>query len=82
MSADNFDGTVEKEILAMQDLSDSFKGEIILRASMKNGEFSFSANTTGEWVTILDRVDATYLSTSKAGGFIGTILGVYASSNE
>jgi len=82
MSPDNFDGTVEKVILAKKDLSASFKGEIFLRASMKDGEFSFAANTTGEWETILDGIDATYLSTSKAGGFIGTIIGIYASSNE
>lgn len=82
MSGDNFDGTVEKEILAKQELPGDFKGEILLRASMKDGEFSFETNTTGEWETILEGIDATYLSTEKAGGFIGTIIGIYASSNE
>jgi xylan 1,4-beta-xylosidase len=82
MSGDNFDGTVEKLILAKKDLPENFKGEILLRASMNDGEFSFSANTTGEWETILSGIDATYLSTEKAGGFIGTVIGIYASSND
>src|SRR5690554_547873 len=82
MSGDNFDGTVEKVILAQKDLSANYKGEILLRASMKDGEFSFETNTNGEWETLLEGFDATYLSTEKAGGFIGTLIGLYASSNE
>ena len=64
------------------DLLENFKGEILLRASMKDGAFSFAANTAGEWETISGGIDETYLSTEKAGGFIGTLIGIYASSNE
>jgi xylan 1,4-beta-xylosidase len=82
MSGDNFDGTVEKVILAQKDISANYKGEILLRVSMKDGEFSFEANTNGKWETLLEGIDATYLSTEKAGGFVGTLMGLYASSNE
>ncbi len=82
MSGENFDGTVEKVVLTQKDISEIYTGEILLRVSMKDGEFSFEANTNGEWETLLDGVDATYLSTEKAGGFVGTVMGPYASSNE
>ncbi len=82
MSADNFDGTVEKVLIAKKDISSEFKGEILLKASMQNGRISFASNTTGKWETLIDNIDARYLSTEKAGGFVGTVMGIYASSNE
>jgi alpha-N-arabinofuranosidase len=36
----------------------------------------------GAWQTIAQGVDAVNLSTSHAGGFIGTLIGLYASSNH
>jgi hypothetical protein len=32
---------------------------------MKDGQFSFEANTNGKWETLAEGIDATYLSTEK-----------------
>lgn len=42
--------------------------------------FYFSHDNTS-WVELGDGYDAAFLSTSQAGGFVGTIVGAYASSN-
>jgi xylan 1,4-beta-xylosidase len=39
--------------------------------------FAYST-VAGGWVTLLDRADATLLSTEVAGGFVGAVVGLYA----
>jgi len=82
LSADKIEGKVEKVILAKKDISSEYKGKILLKAFMQNGKIGFAINTSCRWDTIVEGIDATYLSTGKAGGFVGTIIGLYASSKE
>jgi len=64
-------------------LPGSFSGQIDLKAQSKNGEFAFWFKTPKkDWQLVKDGIDAKYLSTENATGFIGTILGLYVSSDE
>jgi xylan 1,4-beta-xylosidase len=81
--AERKEGLVEKAILSTKELPATFKGNIDLKVQCEKGRFSFWYKTgSSEWQLVMDNVDATYLSTERAGGFIGTILAMYASSNE
>lgn len=74
---------VDKEILAQQELTNGFKGKIHLKVQCSGGKFSFFYKVKGnDWNLLASDIDASYLSTERAGGFIGTILGFYASSND
>jgi len=78
------DGSVSKVEIAHQTLPRRFRGEIDLKAEMDQGKLSFSYRLggRGNWILLQDAVDARYLSTAEAQGFIGTIIALYASSNE
>jgi len=78
------DGSVSKIEIAHQTLPRRFRGEIDLKAEMDQGKLSFSYRLggRGNWTLLQDAVDARYLSTAEAQGFIGTIIALYASSNE
>ncbi|MFN2235599.1 MAG: glycoside hydrolase family 43 protein [Anaerolineales bacterium] len=57
-------------------------GRIYLKVEAKGQDYQFSAaNQFGEWLTLGDPVDGRVLSTPVAGGFTGTYIGMYASSN-
>ncbi len=43
--------------------------------------FAFKEEGQEEWTYIVKDTDAKILSTDVAGGFVGTILGMFASSN-
>ena len=74
---------VAKEIVVLNQLPYEFRGKINLRVQCSSGNFSFFYKINKkEWKLIAEGLDASYLSTERAGGFIGTILGFYASSNE
>lgn len=47
-----------------------------------NYNFSFSTDDGKTWQTVAENVDAGYTSTAVAGGFTGTVVGMYASSAE
>jgi GH35 family endo-1,4-beta-xylanase len=52
-----------------------------LRISGDCGKYSFVASFDGiNWQNIAENVDATNLSTNVAGGFVGTLIGPYATS--
>lgn len=56
-------------------------GDIRLRIAVRGGKIDFyTATGHGEWSTLLKDADATILSTKKAGGFVGTVIGPYAFS--
>jgi alpha-N-arabinofuranosidase len=53
-----------------------------LKIEIKGGLCSFYVKEgKNDWKLILENADNSILSTEKAGGFVGTILGMYASSN-
>jgi alpha-N-arabinofuranosidase len=54
-------------------------GPIHLKIDARGGRYDFSyALRPGAWVVLTRDVDGTTLSTKVAGGFVGTMLGVYA----
>ncbi len=81
--AENQEGVVNKVVLESIELPGSFSGHIDLKAESKNGQLAFLYKTgNSDWQMVKDGIDARYLSTENATGFIGTILGMYVSSNE
>jgi alpha-N-arabinofuranosidase len=49
-----------------------------LRIESDGQSFRFLYQTDGEWQTLAQDVPARYLSTAEAGGFTGTVIGMYA----
>ncbi len=68
-----------EEILAEQPLS---AGRVFLKIEAHEQAYHFSAATEPEqWRVIAAHVDGRILSTPVAGGFVGTVIALYASSN-
>lgn len=58
------------------------EGCIYLLVEAYGQSYSFYASTRPErWVPVAERIDGRLLSTPVAGGFVGTYIGMYASSN-
>lgn len=58
------------------------KKTVYLKIQPKGNEYAFYYGFSPEkWILLKDNVDGTYLSTSVAGGFVGTTLAMYTSSN-
>jgi xylan 1,4-beta-xylosidase len=66
-------------VLASAPLAVSPDATIYLRIRARGGRYDFSyASRPEAWVLLRGDVDATILSTRVAGGFVGTMLGMYA----
>jgi alpha-N-arabinofuranosidase len=56
-----------------------FEGDsVALTVQADGGKMAFSYTAAGKTETLADKVDTTFLSTRKAGGFVGTVIGPYA----
>jgi xylan 1,4-beta-xylosidase len=55
----------------------SGSGPVILTISDRGGSMHFEYAVAGQRRTLIDNVDATLLSTERAGGFVGTVVGPY-----
>ncbi len=56
-------------------------GAVSLRIAADGPTYAFSyATTPGDWRSLAANVDGSLLSTERAGGFVGVLLGMYASS--
>ncbi len=59
------------------------ENEVLLKIEAKEGTYSFSyAYNPGEWTLLKDSVDAKFLSTRVAGGFVGCMYAMYATSQK
>jgi alpha-N-arabinofuranosidase len=68
-------------VIARAPLSLAAAKPIYLAIDANGGSYSFRyALTPGTWRTLLANADGSILSTKTAGGFVGTLLGVYATS--
>ncbi|MHA6249051.1 glycoside hydrolase family 43 protein [Pontibacter sp. CAU 1760] len=69
-------------VLAEKALSRSERGKpLYLKTEFDKGKISFYYSTKeGDWKLLQDNVDGTFLSTRVSGGFVGTTLGMYATS--
>ena len=56
-------------------------GPIRFRISARSGRYDLAYAVRGAWTTLAEDVDATNLSTEKAGGFVGTMIGPFAQRN-
>jgi xylan 1,4-beta-xylosidase len=68
------------ELLAQQALTDGSK-PVKLRIEGKGDTYSFYFSKGAQWELLQDKVDAKLLSTQVAGGFIGCLFGMYATSS-
>jgi len=68
-----------EEILAEQPIA---AGRLVLKVEANEQAYSFYvANEPGQWLPVAEAVDGRILSTPVAGGFVGTYIAMYASSN-
>ena len=71
----------EMELLAELPLTNP-SGKTGLRITSKGDTYSFHVATDGKnWTLLKDDVDGKFLSTKVAGGFIGCLYGLYATSS-
>lgn len=70
--------TIAKQPLEMNG-SDLF---LKIEGSGRYYSFFYKTNKEDEWIPIREKVDAGLLSTKVAGGFVGTYLGMYASTKH
>ena len=69
------------ELLAQEPLS-AATGKVLLRINAEGDTYSFHfAESPQAWRSLKDKVDARFLSTQVAGGFIGCLYGMYATSS-
>jgi alpha-N-arabinofuranosidase len=66
-------------LLASQPLT-SVNQEVFLRIEPKNAIYTMSFSADGEKWTALKDVDGRFLSTATAGGFVGSVFGLYATA--
>ena len=71
--------SLQMEVLQTQPLQ--HKGTVHLRIEGKGSQYAFAYSTDGkQWTYLSQKEDGYFLSTQKAGGFVGTTLGVYATA--
>lgn len=67
------------ELLASKPLSTK-NGDVYLRMEPKNAVYTTAFSADGKNWTALPEVDGKFLSTATAGGFVGSVFGLYATS--
>jgi alpha-N-arabinofuranosidase len=71
--------TKNMELLAQAPLTSD---KVLLRIDAAGEQYSFRyAVKPNDWKLLKDKVDGTFLSTQVAGGFIGCVFGMYATSS-
>lgn len=69
-------------VLATAPVKTGKKSTLQLKVETTGNAYSFYYNTDGKtWKLLMDKVDARFLSTETAGGFVGVLYAMYASSN-
>lgn len=71
----------EKSVIASEIIEDDSNHEYYLKIEAKGADYDFSyALDEDNWQNLCKGADGTILSTNKAGGFVGTVIGMYAYS--
>jgi len=74
-------GDAPASVVASAPLSRSGDGPVYLKIEARGARYAFSYGTEpGEWTVLEGDADGTVLSSKVAGGFVGTMLGMYAYS--
>lgn len=73
----------EKVNLVTHELTgDDINKPLYLKVSGNGPDYSFEYSLDGKkWIMLVDKADGTNLSTRKAGGFIGALIGLYTTSS-
>jgi xylan 1,4-beta-xylosidase len=70
---------VKDSVVASAPLRTSPGATLFLKIEARGAKYDFYYGTrSGEWTPLLRDADGTILSTKRAGGFVGTMLGMYA----
>lgn len=79
-SGNKSDGT-QMQLIASRTLL-AASGQLSLKVEARGAEYAFSfGERPGEWDLLKDSVDARFLSTRVAGGFVGCIIALYGTSD-
>jgi len=77
-----FKGNAETKGMDLLTQAPLASGNVLLRIDADGGQYSFHyAHTPNNFVLLKDKVDGKFLSTQTAGGFIGCVFGMYATSS-
>jgi xylan 1,4-beta-xylosidase len=69
------------KLVVSQSLTPQTDGEVELKISATGNTYSFFyATSHHEWKLLVNNIDAKFLSTKEAGGFVGSIFALYATS--
>lgn len=72
----------QKDSLKLLSRATIGRGSVYLRVSFDDDQYDFSYSVGNQpWIDWVSGVDGTFLSTKVAGGFVGTVIGMYATSN-
>ena len=71
----------EMELMSEKPVADA-SGPVKLRIVAEGDTYSFYFSKGTSWELLKDKVDAKFLSTEVAGGFIGCLFGMYATSSS
>lgn len=72
-------GDAPAAVVASAPLTESGDGPVYLRIEARGDRYAFSYGVRpGAWTVLEDDADGTVLSSKVAGGFVGTMLGMYA----
>ncbi|MGH8088275.1 MAG: glycoside hydrolase family 43 protein, partial [Stenotrophomonas sp.] len=72
------DGSGEQKVLATKELDASASLRLKITGDEGRYAFAFDTGDGHSWQTLADDVDGTVLSTDRAGGFVGALLGPFA----
>ena len=72
----------DMELLASKELSNNEDKELYLKIQAKGNKYSFQYSfKPGNWKMLKDSINAEFLSTKVAGGFVGCMFALYATSS-
>lgn len=72
-----------RETIASRVIEDNPDNTYFLKIEARGAEYDFSYGLEeGSWNSLVEGADGTVLSTTRTGGFTGTVIGMYASSPE
>lgn len=75
-------GTQQPEIIATQKINANITSDVFLKIAANGATYSFYfATKKNKWQLLKDNVDGKFLSTKTAGGFVGNMYTMYATSN-
>jgi alpha-N-arabinofuranosidase len=74
--------STEMKLIASQALPNHIKGNIRLRIKAEKDQYSFYYSFAGKsWQLLAGKQDGKFLSTKDAGGFVGSVFALYATSS-